>query len=384
MTSYTDKGPKPTEGRYLGFDHATFWVGNAKQAASYYCTRLGFTPWVYRGLETRSREFVSHAVRQNNIIFVFQSPLNPGNEVYGQHQTTHGDGVKDIAFSVVDCKAIYARAVQRGAKAVREPWEESDAHGKVVMAVVQTYGDTTHTFVERTNYTITDKNFLPGYVPTTFHDALLDILPEVGLMYLDHCVGNQPDQDMTPVADWYAKIMAFHRFWSVDDTQLHTEYSALRSIVMTDYDEVIKMPINEPAAGKKKSQIQEFVDYYGGAGVQHIALRTNDVIKAVESCRARGMDFLTPPKAYYETLRERLKTAKIKVEENMDMLQKNGILVDYDDNGYLLQIFTKPMQDRPTLFIELIQRHNHHGFGAGNFKALFEAIETDQAARGNL
>ncbi|EGD78006.1 4-hydroxyphenylpyruvate dioxygenase [Salpingoeca rosetta] len=384
MTSYTDKGAKPDVGRYLGFDHATFWVGNAKQAASFYTVRMGFEPLAYRGLETGDRDVVSHAVKQNDIVFVFKSALNPGNNEMGEHLTKHGDGVKDIAFTVEDCRGIYKRAIARGAKGVREPWEEKDEHGTVVFAQVQTYGDTTHTFVERTNYTATATHFLPGFVPLTKKDPLLATLPVLNLHAIDHCVGNQPDNEMEDVATWYTNVLAFHRFWSVDDTQLHTEYSALRSIVVTDYDEVIKMPINEPAAGKRKSQIQEYVDYYGGAGVQHIALRTDDVIKAVEAGRARGLDFLTPPDTYYEDLIERLKESKVEIKENMDLIRKNSILVDFDDNGYLLQIFTKPCQDRPTLFIEFIQRCNHSGFGAGNFKALFEAIEKDQAARGNL
>lgn len=384
MTSYTDKGAKPEEGRYLGFDHITFWVGNAKQAASFYCTRLGFSPFAYRGLETGDREVCSHAVRQDDIVFVFQSPLNPENQVFGAHQARHGDGVKDVAFNVIDCRAIYQRAVKRGAKGVKEPWEEKDDHGSVVYAVVQTYGDTTHTFVERTNYAKDDTHFLPGFKPTTYKDKLLEKLPGVKLHRIDHCVGNQPDHEMESVADWYANVMAFHRFWSVDDTQMHTEYSALRSIVMTDYDECIKMPINEPADGKRKSQIQEYVEYYGGAGVQHIALRCDDVIAAVAACRERGMDFLVPPETYYDSLIARLKDSKVQIKEDMDLIRENKILVDFDDDGYLLQIFTKPVQDRPTLFIELIQRNNHQGFGAGNFKALFEAIELDQAARGNL
>jgi 4-hydroxyphenylpyruvate dioxygenase len=381
MTSYSDKGPKPEVGKYLGFDHATFWVSNAMQAASFYCTRLGFEPVAYSGLETGSREVVSHVIRQDKINFVFQSALNPGNDEIGDHVTKHGDGIKDIAFTVEDCRGIYQRAVSRGAKSVREPWEESDEHGTVVMAKVQTYGDTTHTFVERTNY---KGDFLPGFSAVQHKDTLLATLPPVGLMVMDHAVGNQPDDQMTSVADWYVNTLSFHRFWSVDDTQMHTEYSALRSIVVTDYDEVIKMPINEPAPGKRKSQIQEYVEYFGGAGVQHIALRTTDVIKAVEACRARGMRFLEPPKTYYKNLREGLAASKVEIKQDLDIIEKNSILVDYDENGYLLQIFTKPMQDRPTFFIELIQRCNHQGFGAGNFKALFTAIEQDQAARGNL
>jgi len=247
--------------------------------------------------------------------------------------------------------------------------------------MVKTYGDTTHTFVERLNY---PGLFLPGYKVHPSRDLLAAKLPEVGLNFIDHVVGNQPDAEMEPASDWYEKNLQFHRFWSVDDSQIHTEFSALRSIVVTNYEETIKMPINEPAAGKKKSQIQEYVDYYGGAGVQHIALNTSDIIRAITNLRARGTEFLQVPDTYYTTLKENLRNSKVKVTEDMNKLQELNILVDYDDNGYLLQIFSKPLQDRPTVFLEVIQRHNHSGFGAGNFKSLFEAIEADQDERGNL
>uniref|UniRef100_A0A8C8E557 4-hydroxyphenylpyruvate dioxygenase n=1 Tax=Otus sunia TaxID=257818 RepID=A0A8C8E557_9STRI len=243
------------------------------------------------------------------------------------------------------------------------------------------YGDTTHTLIEKLNY---KGLFLPGYHPPLFKDPLLPKLPSAKLNFVDHVVGNQPDLQMVPVADWYQKNLLFHRFWSVDDKQLHTEFSALRSIVVTNYEETIKMPINEPALGKRKSQIQEYVDYYGGAGVQHIALNTSDIISAITNLKQRGMQFMDVPSSYYQMLREKLKTAKIKVKESIDKLAELKILVDFDEKGYLLQIFTKPVQDRPTVFLEVIQRHNHQGFGAGNFKSLFEAIEIDQDARGNL
>uniref|UniRef100_A0A674HKR9 4-hydroxyphenylpyruvate dioxygenase n=1 Tax=Taeniopygia guttata TaxID=59729 RepID=A0A674HKR9_TAEGU len=340
QTSYTDKGEKPHRGRFIHFHSITFWVGNAKQAASYYCNKLGFEELAYRGLETGSREVVSHVIKQDKIVFVFSSALNPGNEEMGEHLVKHGDGVKDVAFEVEDCDFIVQKAKERGAVVVKEPWVEQDKFGKVKFAVIQTYGDTTHTLIEKLNY---KGLFLPGYHPPLFKDPLLPKLPSTKLSFVDHVVGNQPDLQMVPVADWYQKNLLFHRFWSVDDKQLHTEFSALRSIVVTNYEETIKMPINEPAPGKKKSQIQEYIDYYGGAGVQHIALNTPDII-----------------------------SAELK------------ILVDFDEKGYLLQIFTKPVQDRPTVFLEVIQRHNHQGFGAGNFKSLFEAIEMDQDARGNL
>ncbi|KAI9101993.1 Glyoxalase/Bleomycin resistance protein/Dihydroxybiphenyl dioxygenase [Phlyctochytrium arcticum] len=379
MTSY-ERGARPDNGRYHGYDHLTFWVGNAKQAASYYVTRFGFESIGYKGLETGHRQVVSHAVKQDNIVFVFQSTLEPGNKEMGDFMALHGDAVKNVAFSVDDCRTIYRKAVERGAKSVREPWEEKDEHGTVVMATIATYGDCEHTLVERTNY---KGPFLPGFAKTPV-DPLVALLPKTHLLRIDHIVGNQPDNEMVSACDLYERTLDFHRFWSVDDSQIHTEYSALRSIVMTDYDEVVKMPVNEPAVGKRKSQIQEYVDYHGGAGVQHIALRTEDVITAVTNLRARGVEFLSIPSVYYDNLRLRLATSVTKVTEDLDILQKLHILVDYDENGYLLQIFTKPVEDRPTLFIEIIQRKNHHGFGAGNFKALFEAIEHEQEKRGNL
>ncbi|XP_062262155.1 4-hydroxyphenylpyruvate dioxygenase [Platichthys flesus] len=382
MTSYTDKGEKHERGKFVRFHHLTFWVGNAKQAASFYCDKMGFEPFAYKGLETGSREEVSHAIRQDKIIFVFASALNPGNEEMGEHFIKHGDAVKDIAFQVEDCDFLIKTAKERGAVVVREPWVEQDSHGRVKYAVVQTYGDTTHTLIE---YLGPYKGlFLPGYREPLFRDPLLATLPPGGLNFIDHVVGNQPDDQMVPISDWYQKCLMFHRFWSIDDKQIHTHYSSLRSIVVSNYEETIKMPINEPAMGKKKSQIQEYVDYNGGAGVQHIALNTSNIIQAIVNLRARGMEFLSAPDKYYDILRANLSNAKIKVKEDLDRLQELKILVDFDDKGYLLQIFTKPVQDRPTLFLEVIQRNNHFGFGAGNFKSLFEAIEKDQDARGNL
>jgi len=266
---------------------------------------------------------------------------------------------------------------------VRDVWEEEDESGKIRMATVRTYGDTVHTLIERGSYT---GHFLPGYRPPLFTPDIYRTLPVVGLNFIDHCVGNQPDLEMENTAKWYEQMLSFHRFWSIDDTVMHTDYSALRSIVVTNWEETVKMPINEPAAGQHKavSQIQEFVDYYGGAGVQHIALNSSDIISSIKALRARGVEFLRIPDSYYNNLRAQLKTAKIKVTEDMDQLQKLKILIDYDENGYLLQIFSKPVQDRPTLFLEIIQRHNHQGFGAGNFKALFESIELEQNERNNL
>ncbi|XP_028662826.1 4-hydroxyphenylpyruvate dioxygenase isoform X2 [Erpetoichthys calabaricus] len=357
MTSYTDKGEKHKQGKFLHFHHITFWVGNAKQAASFYCDKMGFEPYAYKGLETGSREVASHVIKQNKILFVFQSALNPGNREMGEHFIKHGDGVKDIAFQVEDCEYLVKTAKERGAVIVKEPWIEEDKHGKVKFAIVQTYGDTTHTLIE---FLGPYKGlFLPGYKPPLFTDPLIAKLPQGNLNFIDHIVGNQPDNDMVPISDWYQNCLLFHRFWSIDDKQIHTQYSSLRSIVVTNYEETIKMPINEPAPGKKKSQIQEYVEYNGGPGVQHIALNTSNIIEAIVNLKARGMEFLEAPDNYYETLREKLKVAKIKVKEDLKILQDLKILVDFDDKGYLLQIFTKPLQDRPTLFLEVIQRYNH-------------------------
>ncbi|KAK3816771.1 MAG: Glyoxalase/Bleomycin resistance protein/Dihydroxybiphenyl dioxygenase [Linnemannia elongata] len=367
-------------GNYEGFDHVTFWVGNAKQAASFYTTRFGFKEVAYSGLETGSRDVCSHVVQQDTITFVFKSPLNPNNKVFSDHLALHGDGVKDVAFTVDDVHSIYTRAVEKGARSIQAPYELKDEHGSVWLATIATYGDTEHTFVQRNGY---KGLFMPGFTLPRNKDPLEELLPVVGLNYIDHCVGNQPDGEMLQACEMYEQQLGFHRFWSVDDSQIHTEYSALRSIVMADPTEKVKMPINEPAAGKKKSQITEYCEYYGGAGVQHIALNTKNVIQAVSNLRARGMEFLSVPSSYYENLRLRLAHSSTKVQEDLDVIQKLDILVDFDEGGYLLQIFTKPVQDRPTVFIEIIQRRGFEGFGAGNFKALFEAIEREQELRGN-
>ncbi|KAI9326940.1 Glyoxalase/Bleomycin resistance protein/Dihydroxybiphenyl dioxygenase [Zopfochytrium polystomum] len=364
MTSYVNSGPRPEVGKYFGYDHLTFWVGNAKQAATYYITRFGFEPLGYKGLETGSTSVVSHAIRQGNITFVFQSPLQPDDVVMNSFTARHADG----------------KAVERGAKNIESPKELKDEFGVVVVATIATYGDVEHTFVERTRYT---GKFLPGFVDAPA-DPITQLLPAASLEYVDHIVGNQADNGMVPACDYYERILDFHRFWSVDDTQMHTEFSALRSIVMADYDEVVKMPINEPAPGKKKSQIQEYVEFNGGPGVQHIALRTENIISAVGALKKRGVEFLSVPEKYYANLRLRLKADKVDIKEDLDTLERNCILIDYDDKGYLLQIFTKPVEDRPTLFFEIIQRRNCSGFGAGNFKALFEALELEQDRRGNL
>ncbi|KAL1518161.1 hypothetical protein ABEB36_001827 [Hypothenemus hampei] len=384
MTSFADKGPKPTNGKFVSFDYLEFYVGNAKQAASYYVTRLGFKPLAYKGLETGERRFASHVVRQNEITFIFTSAYqeeeDQEEQSLNEHLCKHGDGVKCIAFNVENIEGIVKRAKEKGAKIVKDIWTESDFNGHVKFATIQTYGDTVHTFVDRSLYR---GQFLPGFVALQDDPLNKQLLP-IALDFVDHVVGNQPDGEMENVVKWYENVLQFHRFWSVDDTQLHTEYSALRSTVMANWEENVKVPINEPALGKKKSQIQEYVDYYGGAGVQHIALNTKDIISTVRRLKSRGMEFLEVPHSYYDILRQKLAADQMKINEDLKILEELKILVDYDMNGYLLQIFTKNMQDRPTLFLEVIQRNNHNGFGAGNFKALFEAIEVEQERRGNL
>lgn len=298
-----------------------------------------------------------------------------------QHLVNHGDGAKDVSFNVEDSKAIYDYSVAHGAVSVQAPAEVSDENGTVIVSTIKTYGDTTHTFIQNINY---KGIFFPGYKPHHLKEVFNESLPTIKFEKIDHIVGNQGDLQMEPVVKYYEEALGFHRFWSVDDSMIHTEYSSLRSVVVTDFDENIKMPINEPANGKRKSQIQEYVDYYHDGGVQHIALNTESIIPTVENMKGRGVEFLSIPDTYYDNVRKNLKDMDIKVSEDIDTLQKNKILIDYDEKGYLLQIFTKPVEDRPTLFFEVIQRRNHEGFGAGNFKSLFISIEEEQAKRGNL
>ena len=342
---------------------------------------MGFSFHAYQGLETGSRDYCTHVVKNGKILYAFRTPLNPGDTEFHNYIEKHGDGVHDVAFQVEDCRDMYTKAVARGAKSISEPEELKDDNGTVIVATIETYGDTVHTLVQNVDYT---GPFLPGFKDATLKEPFNDLIEPPKFEAIDHVVGNQPDMEMEPTAQWYENMLDFHRYWSVDDSMIHTEYSSLRSIVMCDFDEVIKMPINEPAPGKRKSQIQEYVEYYGGAGVQHIAMRTDDIIHAIRVMKARGCEFLKVPKTYYDNLRKSLEKSPTTVKEDLDTIEELNILVDFDDKGYLLQLFTKPTQDRPTLFFEVIQRNNHNGFGAGNFKSLFEAIELEQAARGNL
>jgi 4-hydroxyphenylpyruvate dioxygenase len=391
-TSYEgQRGEKPSYGVIYGFDHVHWIAGNAKQAASWFVTRFGFQNLAYRGLETGSRDIVTHVVKQGKIVFAFSSCLtNKPTTLLGtdmsKHLSEHGDGVIDVAFHVEDCRAMYRDALARGAVSVSAPEEIVDGdHGSVILASVKAYDDTVHTFVERTNYS---GPFLPGYRAASSESDPLSTTtpPPLGDGFIDHVVGNTPDNGMLPVVNWYENVLQFHKFWSVDDKQIHTEFSSLRSIVVASYEEHVKMPINEPAAGLRKSQIQEYVEYYNGSGVQHIALNTRNILDAITYLRARGVEFLRVPDAYYKNLRERLASqlSHINIKEDLDMIQKLNILVDFDEKGYLLQLFTRCIQDRPTVFLEVIQREGCEGFGAGNFQSLFEAIEREQAERGNL
>lgn len=382
---------------YRGYHHVHWYVGNAKQAASYYVTRMGFSRVAYRGLETGSRATASHVVRNGNVTFVFTSPLrcleqsnrfSPEDEALLReihaHQERHGDAVKDVAFEVENVDAMYTAAVHNGAVVVKEPHTVSDTHGSVRMATIRTYGDTTHTLIQKPiSYTGV---FLPTFapVPTTTIDPLSKHLPPIPLSAIDHCVGNQDWDEMESACAYYEQVLGFHRFWSVDDKAICTEYSALKSIVMSSPGDIVKMPINEPAKGKKQSQIEEYVDFYGGPGVQHIALRTPDIVAAITNLKARGVEFIKVPDTYYEEMRARLKKAGMRLNEDFETLRALDILIDFDEGGYLLQLFTKHLMDRPTVFVEIIQRNNFEGFGAGNFKSLFEAIEREQDARGNL
>ncbi|MDP9405522.1 MAG: 4-hydroxyphenylpyruvate dioxygenase [Actinomycetota bacterium] len=370
-----------------GFAHVEFYVGNAKQAAHYYRTAFGFTPVAYAGPETGVRDRTSWVLAQGDIRFVVTAGLVPDSAVVA-HQACHGDGVRDVAFAVPDAEEAYRMALERGATGAREPAVVEDDSGKLVTASIHAYGDTLHTFVDRSNYS---GAFAPGYQAVTDRPAAATgtrtpvFAPpgtSVGLTLVDHVVANVELGRMDHWVGFYADVLGFTQLVHYDDEAISTEYSALMSKVLWDGTGRIKLPINEPAQGKRKSQIEEYLDFYGGPGVQHLALATDDIVATVAALRANGVRFMRVPDTYFAEQRAKLDWSAI--DEDLTVLQEQNILIDTDDEGYLLQIFTEPVQDRPTVFFEVIERHGSKGFGEGNFKALFEAIEREQAARGNL
>jgi len=355
-----------------GTDYVEFYVGNAKQASHYYRTAFGFQLVAYRGPETGTRDRASYLLQQNKVRLILTSPIAPDHPA-AAHVAKHGDGVRDIALWVDDAREAFEVAVERGARPAQQPTVLKDDAGEVVLAAIHTYGDTIHSLVERRNYR---GLFMPGFQPIKPHYSP----PPVGLQYVDHCVGNVELGAMNTWVKFYQDVMGFRNLISFDDKDISTEYSSLMSKVVASGNDRIKFPINEPAQGRKKSQIDEYLEFYRGPGVQHLAIATDDIIQTVTALRDRGVEFLQVPKSYYDTVQERVG----RIDEKLAQLKELGILVDRDDEGYLLQIFSKPVQDRPTLFYEIIQRKGAKSFGKGNFKALFEAIEREQAARGNL
>jgi len=375
MEATTEKETAKTTKDFLplnGTDHIEFYVGNAKQSAYYYQSAWGYELIAYAGPETGVKDRASYVLQQNKIRLVLTSAIQPEHEI-NQHQQKHGDGVKYLSLWVDDAKQSFEETTKRGAKAVMQPTVFKDENGEVVISAIQTYGETVHKFVERRNY---NGIFLPGYKAWKSNVKV----KSVGLKYIDHCVGNVELGQMNRWVDFYENVMGFKLLLTFDDNDISTEYSALMSKVVSNGNGYIKFPINEPASGKKKSQIEEYLDFYHGAGVQHIAVETDNIIATVSELRARGIEFLYVPENYYEDVLDRVGH----IDENLEELKKLNILIDRDDEGYLLQLFTKPVQDRPTLFYEIIQRKGAKSFGKGNFKALFESIEREQELRGNL
>lgn len=356
----------------MGTDYVELYVGNAKQSAHFYKTAFGFQSEAYAGLETGMKDRTSYVLKQDKIRLVLTTPMNEDGPI-NEHINKHGDGVKVVALWVEDARSAWEETTKRGAKSFMEPTVESDEHGEVVRSGIHTYGDTVHIFVERKNY---NGIFLPGYKKWESHYN-----PEpVGLKYIDHMVGNVDWNEMMTWCEFYGKVMGFAQIVSFTDDDISTDYTALMSKVMSNGNGRIKFPINEPAEGKKKSQIEEYIEFYNGAGVQHIAVATDDIVSTVSAMRDRGVEFLYVPETYYDDLLERVGD----IDEDVEVLKKHGILIDRDEEGYLLQLFTKPVVDRPTMFFEIIQRKGAQSFGVGNFKALFEAIEREQANRGTL
>jgi 4-hydroxyphenylpyruvate dioxygenase len=369
-----------------GYDHIEFFVGNAKQAAHYYRTAWGFTPVAYAGPETGVRDRASWVLEQGRIRFVLTAGLDPDSDIV-RHAALHGDGVRDVAFAVPDAQEAFRVAVERGAQPHAEPEVCEDDHGKLVRASIKAYGDTLHSFVDRSNYA---GPFAPGYRSLSDPGQAQGLKPlwtvppgkSIGISLVDHVVANVELGAMDTWVGYYADIMGFSQLVHFDDAAIATEYTALMSKVLWDGEGRIKLPINEPAEGKKKSQIEEYLDFYGGPGVQHMALATSDIVATVAALRANGVRFMRVPDTYYDDVRSRLDWSTI--DQDLARLREHNILIDADDEGYLLQIFTEPVEDRPTVFFEVIERHGSRGFGVGNFKALFEAIEREQDARGNL
>lgn len=356
----------------LGTDYIEIYVGNAKQSAHYYQTAFGFQPVAYSGLETGQKDKVSYVLRQDKITLVLTSPLTADSPI-NDHIKAHGDGVKVVALWVDDATKSWEETTKRGGESCLEPVVTEDANGKVVTSGIHTYGETLHYFIERKNY---NGVFLPGFVAWN-----PEYKPEpLGLKFVDHMVGNVGWNEMNKWCEFYAKVMGFAQLVSFDDKDISTEYTALMSKVMSNGNGRIKFPINEPAEGRKKSQIEEYIDFYNGSGVQHIAMATDNIIETVTALQSRGVEFLRVPAIYYDTVLDRVG----EIDEDLQPLKELGILIDRDDEGYLLQIFTKPVLDRPTMFFEIIQRKGAQSFGKGNFKALFEAIEREQESRGTL
>jgi 4-hydroxyphenylpyruvate dioxygenase len=355
-----------------GTDYVEFYVGNAKQAAHFYKTAFGFQSLAYSGPETGVKERASYAIRQNKLTFLLTTPLRAEGPI-ADHIYKHGDGVKVLALRVSDATSAWQETTRRGGKSYLEPKKLTDDEGELVMSGIHTYGDTVHLFIERKNYR---GPFMPGYEKWNPGYET----ETTGLQYVDHCVGNVGWNQMNPWVKFYEDVMGFRNILSFDDKDISTEYSALMSKVMSNGNGFVKFPINEPAEGKKKSQVEEYLDFYNGEGVQHVAIATKDIVATVSELQNRGVEFLKIPPSYYETVLDRVG----KIDEDLDPLQRLGILIDRDDEGYLLQIFSKPVEDRPTLFFEIIQRKGAKSFGKGNFKALFEALEKEQDRRGNL
>ncbi|MFQ3307703.1 MAG: 4-hydroxyphenylpyruvate dioxygenase [Candidatus Midichloriaceae bacterium] len=374
---------KPKFGSYRGFHHVEMIVGNAYQAAMYYSTCFGMNIIAYKGLETQSNEYSSYVLQTGKVIFVLTSPLNINEKKYNAFLSRHGDFIRDVAFSVDNSKLLYEHAITNGAKSILAPTEIVDEFGKVIISTVTAFGNVVHSFIEKKGYV---GKFLPGYsYNKIITNTLSSKLPDTRMGYIDHAVANEQKNNLKNTVDYYIKTLGFHRFWSIDDKLLQTDSSGLRSVVVTDYDETIKIPVNEPAEGLKgTSQVQEFVDFHGTGGVQHIAICCDNLEVTVRAFKDRGGHILPIPPDYYDNLDKIISKKNLDFTVSIEVMKELDMVVDFDQNGYILQVFTRPLSNRPTAFIELIQRNNHNGFGAGNFKSLFSAIEAQQKLRHTL